>query len=151
MPAGLQRCKMDIFTKEKRAQIMASVKSEGNRSTEALLATALRRAGVTGWRRHRRIVVGEKRVRPDFVFPIAKVAVFVHGCYWHGCRIHGTRPSTRQAYWTHKIKNNQARDKRVSRSLRGRGWIVIQIWEHSLKKDIDGCLKRIRLAVGRAG
>ena len=27
--------------------------------------------------------------RPDFVFPVRRVAVFVDGCFWHGCPWHG--------------------------------------------------------------
>ena len=27
-------------------------------------------------------------VRPDFIFPTQRVAIFVDGCFWHGCRWH---------------------------------------------------------------
>ena len=37
-----------------------------------------------------------------------------------------------------------ARDRRVNRSLRGRGWKVIRIWQHALQKSPAACLNRIR-------
>jgi very-short-patch-repair endonuclease len=40
-----------------------------------------------------------------------------------------------------------ARDRRVTRQLRGRGWKVIRIWQHSLKKSPDACLSLIRRAL----
>ena len=36
-----------------------------------------------------------------------------------------------------------ARDRCVTRSLRGRGWKVIRIWQHSLKTSPVACLNRI--------
>ena len=30
------------------------------------------------------------RRRADLVFPRAKVAVFLDGCFWHGCPVHHT-------------------------------------------------------------
>jgi very-short-patch-repair endonuclease len=35
----------------------------------------------------------------------------------------------------------------VTRQLRGRGWKVIRIWQHSLKKSPASCLTRIRRAI----
>ena len=43
-----------------------------------------------------------------------------------------------------------ARDRRVTRQLRGRGWKVIRIWQHSLKKSSSACLTRIRRALNSA-
>ena len=37
-----------------------------------------------------------------------------------------------------------ARDKRVTRQLCQRGWRVIRIWQHALKKSPNACLNRIR-------
>ena len=89
---------MDIWTAEKRSQVMTKVRSRGNLSTEEALAKAFRRLGVTGWRRHLSVKIGDRAVRPDFVFPRAGLIVFVHGCFWHGCLRHGTTPSTRRSY-----------------------------------------------------
>lgn len=120
---------MDTFSRQKRSWIMAQVRSSGNQSTEAQLLHLLRDNGITGWRRNYKLMG-----KPDFVFPRAKVAVFVDGCFWHGhprkCRI----PQNNRAYWVKKIARNVARDRRVTRHLQREGWKVIRIWEDSVQK-----------------
>jgi DNA mismatch endonuclease, patch repair protein len=138
---------VDIWTAEKRSQVMAKVRSRGNLSTEEALAKAFRRLGVTGWRRHLPVRIGDRAVRPDFVFPRAGLVVFVHGCFWHGCPLHGTTPATRRSYWVPKLAANKARDRRVERALRKLGWRVMRIWEHSVRRDPDRCVRRIAEAL----
>jgi DNA mismatch endonuclease, patch repair protein len=58
-----------------------------------------------------------------------------------------TRPKTNRAFWDRKCEENMVRDRRVTRRLRGRGWKVIRIWQHSLKKSPEACLTRIRRAL----
>ena len=66
----------------------------------------------------------------DLVFPRARVAVFVDGCFWHGCPEHH-RPARRNAeFWATKIEGNIARDADTDARLRAAGWTVIRIWEH---------------------
>ena len=60
--------------------------------------------------------------------------VFVDGCFWHGCPLHATQPKDNRAFWWHKIRTNQARDRRVHRALRAKGWKVLRIWEHALRR-----------------
>ena len=57
------------------------------------------------------------------------------------------RPKTTRAFWDRKREDNMARDRHVTRQLRGRGWKVIRIWQHSLKKSPNACLTRIRHAL----
>jgi len=108
---------------------MAQVKSGGNRSTEARLISVLREHGITGWRREYPLYG-----KPDFVFPKARVAVFVDGCFWHGhpekCRI----PKAHRSYWERKIARNVARDRCVTRTLQEKGWKVVRIWEDAVQK-----------------
>jgi DNA mismatch endonuclease (patch repair protein) len=103
----------DVFSKRKRSEVMARIRSRGNRDTELALARLLRQAGMTGWRRHVSVSLNRDplktlsrksgphasavqrfnrstkfTVRPDFVFPKKQVAIFVDGCFWHGCRMH---------------------------------------------------------------
>ncbi|MGA2656573.1 MAG: very short patch repair endonuclease [Verrucomicrobiota bacterium] len=118
----------DVFTKAKRSQVMAAIRSRGNKATELRLASILRAAGVTGWRRHQRLPG-----RPDFIFPRARLAVFVDGCFWHGCRWHYRVPKSRGAFWSPKIAGNKKRDQIVRLLLRRRGWRVLRIWQHSLR------------------
>ncbi len=68
--------------------------------------------------------------RADIVFRQAKVAVFIHGCFWHGCTRHFKSPKTNKSFWETKIQRNIQRDKETKEILRKRGWRVIEIWEH---------------------
>lgn len=71
---------------------------------------------------------------PDLVFPSARVAVFVHGCFWHGhdCSL-GVRPRTNASFWEAKIDRNRQRDQMVEEALLESGWRVATIWECALR------------------
>ena len=109
---------------------MARVRGRGNKSTEEKLVQLFRVYGIKGWRRHLPLPG-----TPDFAFPKLKLAIFVDGCFWHGCPRCYTRPGTNQAFWDEKLIANRARDKRVTRELKQKGWRVIRIWAHSLKQE----------------
>lgn len=124
---------------------MASISGSGNRGTELRLLAVLRAHRLAGWRRGS-VLPG----RPDFVFPREKLAVFVDGCFWHGCPRHGTWPKTNAAFWRKKILANRARDRRVDRTLRARGWRVVRIWQHALRvRDEPTLVRRLRRALAR--
>ena len=90
--------------------------------------------------------------RPDILFVGARVAVFVDGCFWHGCPEHGTQPKTRTEFWAAKIARNRERDEEVNAALVAMGWRVVRIWEHQLRRDLDGCVAQIKTLVKpRAG
>lgn len=72
----------------------------------------------------------DRRRRADVVFPRARVAVFVDGCFWHGCPEHGTMPKANRAFWRDKIARNRARDADTDRRLADLGWTVLRFWEH---------------------
>lgn len=131
----------DVFTKKKRSQVMAAIRSRGNKDTELKLAAIMRAAGITGWRRHQPVLG-----RPDFVFPRARLAVFVDGCFWHGCPKHGRNPGTNQKYWLPKLRRNKERDAAVARQLSRAGWSVIRLWEHHLANP-DAVSRRITRAL----
>lgn len=128
-----------------RSDLMSRIRGSGNVTTELKLAKLLRQHRLTGWRRGLPLPG-----KPDFAWPRARVAVFVDGCFWHGhnCARNLT-PRTNVAFWTGKIERNRARDRRVSRELRKRGWSVIRIWECSLARDPARCVRRIAAALRR--
>jgi DNA mismatch endonuclease (patch repair protein) len=135
----------DVFTKAKRSEVMSRIRSRGNRGTELALARVFRRHGITGWRRQWQVrsaksVVRRFRVRPDFVFPKLRLAVFVDGCFWHACPRHATQPRNNAAFWRKKLAANRARDRRVNRALRVAGWRVLRIWEHELARQREARL-----------
>ena len=70
------------------------------------------------------------RCRADVVFTVARVAVFVDGCFWHRCPAHGTRPRTNADYWQAKLDRNVARDRANDEALAAAGWRVFRVWEH---------------------
>ena len=143
----------DIFTKVKRSDVMSRIRGTGNKGTELRLIQIFRAARITGWRRGC-VIRGRKAedrrqkkrfsVRPDFVFPKLKTAVFVDGCFWHGCPRHATWPKTNAAFWRKKIARNRQRDLEVGRALRRTGWSVIRVWEHALRrKEGAGTVRRL--------
>ena len=156
----------DVFSKAKRSEVMSRIQSRGNEATEVALARLLRVNKISGWRRHLEIRGRDRsplrvgrlsakrgahgvtrltfRVKPDFVFPKARLALFVDGCFWHGCPRHGTQPKGNRAFWKNKLVQNKARDRRVNRALRQAGWRVVRIWECALKKHPLNCLRRIQ-------
>lgn len=118
----------DVFTKEKRSEVMSRIKGKGNKETELAMIQTLRKHHISGWRRNR-AVLG----KPDFVFPKLKIALFVDGCFWHSCPKHSNLPANNRAFWKKKLQGNKDRDKFVSRELRKLGWKVVRVWEHELK------------------
>ncbi len=133
----------DNLTKEQRSYAMSRIRSRGNSSTEKTLIAAMRKAGISGWRRK-----SDLRGKPDFVFTRFQTAVFVDGCYWHGCRKCCLGSNSNNEYWGPKIHGNAKRDRRNTRELRAAGWKVVRIWEHDLKRDPMKCLKKIMVAIG---
>lgn len=77
-----------------------------------------------------RQVLPETRRRADIVFPGAKVAAFIDGCFWHSCPRHRTQPKANAAWWATKLKRNRQRDADTNRQLRRAGWEVVRVWEH---------------------
>ena len=73
-----------------------------------------------------------KQVRrtADIVFPRAKVAVFLDGCFWHGCPEHHTFASTNAGFWAEKVETTRARDRDTDRRLADAGWVTVRVWEH---------------------
>lgn len=136
---------MDTVDRKTRSKVMAAVKSRGNRSTEWRLRAILIRAGISGWHLQSKELLGV----PDFVFERERLVIFVDGCFWHGCPSCYRRPSASRKYWDSKVKRNKARDNRQRAMLRRRGWSVMRIWEHELKKP-EKVLGRIRKMLSKA-
>ena len=132
----------DIFSKQKRSEVMSKILGKGNEKTEVRLATLMRAEGIRGWRRHLPILG-----RPDFSFKNQKVAVFVDGCFWHGCHKCFQLPKQNRAFWKAKIEGNRKRDRLVNGRLRRLGWKVIRIRECQLR-SADNVLFKVKNALG---
>jgi DNA mismatch endonuclease, patch repair protein len=121
---------VDPLTPNERSRVMSHIGGK-NTKPELELKRALRRAGI------RFASFPALPGRPDLLLPGRNTVVFVHGCFWHGCRAHYHAPGTRAAFWRHKLRENMARDRRVRRILRVRGWKVAVVWECKLERDAD--------------
>jgi len=121
---------VDVFTKEKRHEIMASVKSRDTKP-EKTVRSLVHRMGFR-FSLHRSDLPG----KPDIVLSRHGKVIFVHGCFWHGhanCR-KATIPATNTAFWTEKIAKNKVRDVKSKRQLRRVGWQVLVVWECEIAK-----------------
>lgn len=88
---------------------------------------------------------------PDIVLTKQKIAIFIDGDFWHG-RGHENNPGeqigTNQQFWRDKIARNIERDKENNDALTDAGWLVLRFWESDVKKDLDGCVKKIFEFIG---
>ena len=103
---------------------MSRVRSKGT-APELRLRKSLWALGLR-YRLHAKDLPGT----PDIVFRGARVAVFVHGCFWHAhdCKQGLRKPKTNADYWLEKLRKNRERDQRVQAELRGLGWTPIIAW-----------------------
>jgi len=129
----------DVFTKEKRSEIMSRIKG-GNTKPELIVRSLLHRLGYR-FRLHKKDLPG----KPDIVLPRHKKVIFVHGCFWHGhkgCK-RSSIPSSNTEFWATKIKKNIKRDKVKARALRRQGWKVLILWQCRIK-DTDKVVDKIQ-------
>jgi len=121
----------DVFTKQKRSEVMSKIRGKGNKDTELAMMRIFREYHIVGWRRNQPLFG-----KPDFIFPRKKIAVFVDGCFWHGCPKHSTFPKNNREFWEKKLGANKQRDTLVNRELRKKGWVVLRVWEHELRERV---------------
>ena len=114
---------------------------------ERKVAVALRERGLRGFRRN----WPTPFARADLAVPSARLAVFVHGCFWHGCRLCQTRrPRANRAFWEAKFRRNRERDGAVRSALRYAGWTVVELRECQLKREPARQVRRVERALARA-
>jgi len=106
----------DVFTPEKRSEVMSRIRGRDTKP-ELALRSMLHRLG------YRFTVNGPKNKslpgKPDLVLPKFRTVIFVHGCFWHGhqhCPAFRL-PKSSRAFWKTKIEGNQARDLRNENAL----------------------------------
>ena len=57
---------------------------------------------------------------------------------------------THREYWIPKIERNIAKDEEVNHILTAMGWRVIRLWEHEIRKDLEGSVEMIMRAIEEA-
>jgi len=129
---------VDRVSVELRSRIMRAVRARDTRP-EMALRRALYARGLRGYRVAPKWLTG----KPDVVFPGARLAIFVDGCFWHGCPDHCRMPAARASYWRTKIRRNRVRDASDAAVLRGQGWQVLRFWEHEIHDNAEAVVAAI--------
>lgn len=128
---------MDIFSKEKRSEIMSRVKNKDSK-IEIAFRKALWREGFR-YRKNVKSYFG----KPDLVLKKYNTIIFVDSCFWHGCKKHAKLPVTNKTFWKNKIENNKKRDKIVNKYYKKNSWKIYRIWSHSMNsRYISKFIKR---------
>ena len=130
----------DVFSKEKRSEVMRSIKGKGTKP-ELETAKMLRRAKIK-YRSHPKMYGS-----PDFIVD-GRLLLFCDGSFWHGkdwmvlkARLEaGNDPD----YWVRHIDSNRKRDRKVNRTLREQGHLVLRLWDTDVKKKPEWCVGKIR-------
>ena len=141
----MSAARTDVFSKEKRSQVMAAVRGKDT-APELRVRRLLWRTGYR-YRLHAETLPG----KPDLALPGRRAAVFVHGCFWHGhdCARGARAPKANAAYWSGKIARNRSRDERVAAELRDMGWRPVIVWECELR-DRTALARRLKRELGQA-
>jgi len=126
----------DNLTREQRSYCMSRIMGRDT-ALEITMRSELFRRGLR-FRKHVTTLPG----KPDVVFPLAKVAVFLDGDFWHGY-IFPIWRSTLSKFWRVKIAKTRDRDRRNFAKLRRMGWRVIRIWQHEIQRDLSACGNRV--------
>lgn len=130
----------DVFSAEKRSEVMRRIRSKKNTSTELRLIKLFRDNRITGWKRNYNV-----KGHPDFVFLDRRTAIFVDGCFWHGHNCRNTRPVTNHDFWQTKQQQNIKHDREITRRFEARGWTVLRIWECELtSKNIEQTTAKLK-------
>ena len=118
---------VDIYDKDKRAEIMRAVKSKNTRPEKIVRGVLV----LAGYHRYYRLHPKALPGKPDIIFPGKKKAIFVHGCYWHGhnCRAGRNRPVSNTDFWNKKLARTRARDRENQALLKKNGWDYLILWE----------------------
>jgi DNA mismatch endonuclease (patch repair protein) len=130
---------MDVFTKEKRSEIMSKIRAEGTQA-ELAVFKELRKRKIY-FQKHYKKAVG----KPDIALQSKKKAIFIDGDFWHGYNFAKIKNRLPKKYWLGKIESNIARDKRNKLILKKNGWKVLRVWEHEIERNLPKAIERISL------
>jgi DNA mismatch endonuclease (patch repair protein) len=129
----------DMFTKEKRSEIMSKIRSKGTR-IELRMKKALEDRGI-GFEYQPKMFG-----KPDFLIS-PNIVVFCDSSFWHGRDWNRLRTHLSRPYWYDHIRRNRKRDKLVAATLKEKGYTVIRFWDYQLEKEIEKCVGRIERAM----
>jgi DNA mismatch endonuclease (patch repair protein) len=131
-----------VFTKEKRSQVMAKIKSKGSK-IEMKMKKALDDHSIEY--KYQPKVCG----KPDFIVE-PKIAIFCDSSFWHGRNWRKLKLQLHEGYWQQHISGNRKRDASVNHWLKKEGYTVLRFWNKDIEKDIESCLRKISDAVEKS-
>ena len=126
----------DIFTPEKRSEVMSKIKSKGTK-IELRLKERLEREGIEFEYQPK------MRGHPDFLIH-PNIVVFCDGSFWHGRDWEYLKQKLAEGYWRDHIGGNVARDKRITEELENDGMVVLRFWDREIEKNLDVCISILR-------
>lgn len=132
----------DVLTTRQRSYCMSQIRAK-NTKPERVLRQILSTRGIRGFKINYPLLG-----KPDIVFPKKKAAIFIDGCFWHKCPKCFIKPGTNRRFWLKKINANIRRDRFINSALSKKGWRVIRIWEHDIKKRKNSTAKIINMIKG---
>jgi len=137
----------DIFSKEKRSEIMSKIRGKDTKLEVSFRKGLSKEAWPMGYRyrKHYKGIPG----RPDVVFPKYRLAIFIDGDFWHGYDFEEKRHKLPEGYWPVKIETNILRDERNTRDLKKLGWTVLRFWEHEVKKNPEKAIGKVMIILER--
>ena len=123
---------MDVLTIEQRRRCMAAIGAKHTRP-ELLVRRAVSSLGYR-YRLHSKNLPG----KPDLVFAGTRKVIFVHGCFWHRhrCKKGQALPKNNELFWSKKLSDNIARDRRIRSALKKSGWTSLVVWECETKEKL---------------
>jgi DNA mismatch endonuclease (patch repair protein) len=122
----------DIFSPEKRSEIMRKIRSRDTRP-ELRVKELLDRLGV-GYVYQARVLGWSV----DFLVPSARLVVEYRSCFWHphGCK-YSRVPKSRREYWVPKLERNLERDRRKDAELEHAGYRVFVVRDCDFKAKLE--------------
>jgi DNA mismatch endonuclease (patch repair protein) len=133
----------DIFSKEKRSEIMSKIRSKGTK-IELKMKAELDRNGLKY--EYQPKLFG----KPDFLIP-PNIVVFCDSSFWHGRNWKKLRERLPDKYWYEHIKRNVERDKIVTKRLREEGYVVFRFWDNQIEKEAGKSVEKIKKLLEQMG
>lgn len=82
--------------------------------------------------------------KPDIVFKRQKLCIFLDSDFWHGWQLPRWQHLLKNEYWKEKVESNRKRDSRIKSYLTKKGWIVLRLWEHAIKRNQGDIVAKIK-------
>lgn len=120
----------DSLSKDDRSELMSKIKSKRTKFEEDFISFMKDNI-------HEDFIFNDGSIRgkPDIVLKGKKLCVFLDSDFWHGWQYPRWKQLLKNDFWREKIERNRKRDRIITTYLRRKGWMVLRIWEHSIKEN----------------